>query len=141
MATLTKAQIEKQIAKLKAQAHSLEKADKAKKDKAIQSVLTLMKKLGVDAGDLTQPSKSPKQAGKKAAERKSPKKSLSKAGKPSTKVAPKYRDPLTGTTWSGRGRTPVWLASQLSLGRDKQEFLLQPEAEAKVLTATSSEQS
>lgn len=25
------------------------------------------------------------------------------------KVAPKYRDPKTGVTWSGRGKTPVWL--------------------------------
>lgn len=24
-------------------------------------------------------------------------------------VAPKYRDPVTGATWSGRGRTPRWL--------------------------------
>ena len=25
------------------------------------------------------------------------------------KVAPKYRDPATGKTWTGRGRTPRWL--------------------------------
>lgn len=24
------------------------------------------------------------------------------------KVAPKYRDPATGKTWSGRGRAPTW---------------------------------
>jgi DNA-binding protein H-NS len=24
-------------------------------------------------------------------------------------VAPKYRDPKTGTTWSGRGRAPAWI--------------------------------
>ena len=24
------------------------------------------------------------------------------------KVAPKYRDPATGTTWTGRGRAPTW---------------------------------
>jgi DNA-binding protein H-NS len=24
------------------------------------------------------------------------------------KVAPKYRDPETGTTWTGRGRSPAW---------------------------------
>ncbi|MCW3587431.1 H-NS histone family protein [Burkholderia cenocepacia] len=29
-----------------------------------------------------------------------------KAGLP-----PKYRDPKTGSTWSGRGRAPQWLAS------------------------------
>jgi len=26
----------------------------------------------------------------------------------SRKVAPKYRDPATGTTWTGRGRAPLW---------------------------------
>jgi DNA-binding protein H-NS len=31
------------------------------------------------------------------------------AGKGSRqKVAPKYRDPVSGATWSGRGRTPAW---------------------------------
>ena len=25
------------------------------------------------------------------------------------KVAPKYRDPSTGSTWTGRGRAPLWL--------------------------------
>lgn len=24
------------------------------------------------------------------------------------KVAPKYRDPATGNTWAGRGRSPAW---------------------------------
>jgi DNA-binding protein H-NS len=24
------------------------------------------------------------------------------------KVAPKYRDPATGSTWAGRGRAPLW---------------------------------
>ena len=24
------------------------------------------------------------------------------------KVAPKYRDPATGSTWTGRGRAPLW---------------------------------
>ena len=31
-------------------------------------------------------------------------------------VAPKYRDPVSGKTWTGRGRTPTWLQGQ---SRDK----------------------
>ena len=27
-------------------------------------------------------------------------------------VAPKYRDPETGKTWSGRGRAPKWMEGQ-----------------------------
>jgi DNA-binding protein H-NS len=35
------------------------------------------------------------------------------------KVAPKYRDPATGNTWTGRGRAPTWLE-----GKDKAKFLI-----------------
>jgi len=29
-----------------------------------------------------------------------------------TKAKPKYRDPATGTTWSGRGKEPAWIKGQ-----------------------------
>lgn len=28
------------------------------------------------------------------------------------KVAPKYRNPLTGDTWTGRGKAPKWIQGQ-----------------------------
>ncbi len=34
--------------------------------------------------------------------------------------APKYRDPKTGATWSGRGPAPAWLAS----AKDRSKFLI-----------------
>jgi DNA-binding protein H-NS len=40
-------------------------------------------------------------------------------------VAPKYQDPASGKTWTGRGKSPAWLSAQLSAGHDKQEFLIQ----------------
>lgn len=39
----------------------------------------------------------------------------SKSGR--TQVAPLYRDPSTGATWSGRGTEPTWIK-----GRDRQAF-------------------
>ncbi|WP_415861401.1 H-NS family nucleoid-associated regulatory protein [Burkholderia ubonensis] len=39
-------------------------------------------------------------------------------------TAPKYRDPTTGRTWSGRGRQPAWL------GNDPAAFLIQPDLPA-----------
>jgi DNA-binding protein H-NS len=39
-------------------------------------------------------------------------------------VAPKYRDPATGATWTGRGKPPRWLATELVKGRSKTEFLI-----------------
>ncbi len=29
-----------------------------------------------------------------------------------TKVAPKYRNPATGQTWTGRGKPPKWIQNQ-----------------------------
>ncbi len=34
-------------------------------------------------------------------------------------VAPKYRDPATGKTWSGRGKAPKWLE-----GKNKGDFVI-----------------
>ena len=31
--------------------------------------------------------------------------------------APKYRDPVSGATWTGRGRSPAWLQ-----GKDRAQF-------------------
>ena len=39
-------------------------------------------------------------------------------------VAPKYQDPDSGKTWTGRGKSPAWLSAQLAAGREKQEFLV-----------------
>ena len=35
------------------------------------------------------------------------------------KVAPKYRDPATGDTWTGRGKAPRWIAD-----KDRNQFLI-----------------
>ena len=40
-------------------------------------------------------------------------------------VAPKYIDPDSGKTWTGRGKSPAWLTGKLAEGREKQEFLIQ----------------
>ena len=34
-------------------------------------------------------------------------------------VAPKYKDPMTGATWTGRGKTPKWLD-----GKDRTQFAI-----------------
>jgi len=40
------------------------------------------------------------------------------------KVAPKYRDPATGATWTGRGLKPKWLTAALAAGREIGDFAL-----------------
>jgi len=36
-----------------------------------------------------------------------------------SKAIPRYMDPVTGRTWAGRGRRPLWMG-----GRDPADFLL-----------------
>lgn len=36
-----------------------------------------------------------------------------------SKVAPKYRNPLTGQTWTGRGKPPKWID-----GQDRSQFAI-----------------
>jgi DNA-binding protein H-NS len=36
-----------------------------------------------------------------------------------TTVAPKFRDPATGATWTGRGKPPLWIA-----GKDRAQFAI-----------------
>ncbi|AOJ36064.1 H-NS histone family protein [Burkholderia metallica] len=38
--------------------------------------------------------------------------------KPKRTLPPKYRNPKTGETWSGRGRSPTWL------GKNRARFLI-----------------
>jgi DNA-binding protein H-NS len=43
-----------------------------------------------------------------------------------SRVAPKYRDPKTGQTWTGRGVIPRWLAAAELGGRNRQHFVVEP---------------
>lgn len=49
---------------------------------------------------------------------------VSRASKPKatgtdkrSSVAPKYRDPSTGSTWTGRGKKPKWVEAALASGK------------------------
>jgi DNA-binding protein H-NS len=41
------------------------------------------------------------------------------SGRSTGKVAPKYRDPATGQTWTGRGKPPKWID-----GQNREQFLI-----------------
>jgi DNA-binding protein H-NS len=40
------------------------------------------------------------------------------------KVDPKYRNPATGETWTGRGLQPRWVRSELATGRSLTDFAI-----------------
>ena len=44
-------------------------------------------------------------------------------GSTGAKVAPKYKDPATGKTWTGRGKAPKWIE-----GQDRAGFMIVVEA-------------
>jgi len=46
-------------------------------------------------------------------------------------VAAKYRNPATGESWSGRGRSPKWLAEEQAKGRSREDFLFGKRSEVK----------
>ncbi len=73
-----------------------------KREEAVDKIKSLMTTYGITAGDLNIGGKS---SGKKA------------GGKPA--LPPKYSDPATGATWSGRGRRPTWLKD-----KNENEFLV-----------------
>lgn len=54
-----------------------------------------------------------------------------KARKATGKVAPKYRNPDNpNETWTGRGRQPRWMTAFTDAGRNRDDFLIAPDANA-----------
>lgn len=109
--------LRKQIEKLEAQARKLEDAAEQKKKQAVAQVVALMKKLGVSIDDLGTARPRRGRPAKGAARKRSG--TTGAAKKP---VAPKYRNGKTGETWSGRGRTPRWLAALEAQGKSREDY-------------------
>lgn len=51
-------------------------------------------------------------------------KTAAKARGTGKKVAPKYRDPVSGATWTGRGLKPKWLQAELATGKSVADFAI-----------------
>lgn len=109
--------IRKQIEKLEAQARKLEDAAEQKKKLAIAQVVALMKKLGVTPEDLGDAKPRRARAAKGGT-----KKRAARKGAARKSVAPKFRNAKTGETWSGRGRTPRWLAALEAQGKSREDY-------------------
>jgi len=59
-------------------------------------------------------------AGKSKAATKAPAKSKDKR----SVVKPKYKHAKSGATWSGRGKTPRWMADEIKAGKKRDSFLI-----------------
>ena len=54
-----------------------------------------------------------------------------KARRKYPRVVPKYRNPLTSETWSGRGKQPRWLVAAIKTGRKIEDFKIGGATESK----------
>lgn len=118
MPKLSALALKARIAELQKQLEAAESA----KGPAIKKVKALMKKLGVTVADLTEEPAAPVKGrrGRKPGSSTSAAKTGRKAG---SKVAIKYRDDQ-GNTWTGRGKTPRWLADAEKAGANREQFLI-----------------
>ena len=81
----------------------------AKKQEVAEKVRKLAQDNGLDISDLMAADK-PKKA---------------KAKKSRGRVAPKYKNPASGSeTWTGRGRQPHWVADALASGKTLDDLLI-----------------
>lgn len=103
-----KAALEKQTADLEKQLSDARRAERAS---VIAQIKSLMAEHDLSIADL---------GGKAVAPAKSPKAS-SQAGR---KVPPKYRNPHSGETWTGRGLQPKWVQAALASGKKLEDFVI-----------------
>lgn len=94
------------IAQREALERQISQARSEAKAEAVSKVRELMSQHGLTAADLIAP------PGRK------------QGIKPGSKVAPKYRDPVTGSTWSGRGLKPKWLSAAIEGGKSVADFAI-----------------
>lgn len=90
-------ELQAEIVELQARA---EKMRQAELEKTITEIREKMEEFGITPADLF--------PGKKA-----------RVGAKTGSVKPKYRNPETGDTWTGRGKPPRWIA-----GKDKSQYLI-----------------
>lgn len=51
-------------------------------------------------------------------------KAAGKSAQAGRKVAPKYRNPATGETWTGRGLKPKWIQAAVASGKRLEDFAI-----------------
>ena len=127
-------QLQAQIEKLQKEAASLRKREMAE---TVANIKKAIAAFGLTAEDLGLASRAGSARARKGA-KKHPGRRVPPAGTRSTGakkegalgadkrsvVAPKYRDPITGATWTGRGKRPKWLQEMLDNGGKLENFLL-----------------
>lgn len=97
-----KAELERRIAE----------AQREERGEAIAQVRALMSQHGLTLADLGLRAGAPAGSGRRG------------PAPGASKVPAKYRDPATGSTWSGRGLQPNWLRKAIADGRTLADFAI-----------------
>lgn len=87
----------------------IEEAKKTNRDEGLAKLREVMEQYGLSLADVSSTTR----------ERRT-----STEGKGTGKVAPKYKNPETGDTWSGRGLKPKWLTAALGAGKKIEDFAI-----------------
>lgn len=101
-----KTALEKQTAELEKQLQAARQAERAG---VIAQIKTLLAENGLTIDDLGGVQGAAKRAGNKTS---------------GSKVAPKYRNPASGETWTGRGLKPKWLSTAIAGGKALEDFAI-----------------
>ncbi len=135
---VTLEQVQSRITKLQKQAEELLRK---KNTSIIADIKALLAKHGLTTADIdghTGTTKSGAKRGPKPAAKRADKATVVAAKKPAAsvkgKLPPKYINPKTGETWSGRARPPAWIANV----KDRSKFLIASGADIALAASASS---
>lgn len=106
------AKLNAQIQALQRRAEALRKNGRAS---AVQKIAAQMHEFQISPADIQAAYGTTKSTGAK-------KKKAQAQPAPRRPVAPKYRHPDSGETWSGRGRAPRWLTAAEQAGASREQF-------------------
>jgi DNA-binding protein H-NS len=116
---VTLSQIEQRIVLLQKKADELRRKKSAS---VVSSIRKMMAEHGLSIKDIetgVQDSDAPRKRGRPVGSKNGVRTSVAKPS--AVKPAPKYRDPATGATWSGRARPPAWIKD----AKDRSVFLIE----------------
>lgn len=115
------AKIEKEINKLQKRSEVLQTK---RRKPVIASIVASMREYDIAPEEIAAAFGSAKAAVKGVARRGAAKKVGAASAPAKRPVAPKYRHPASGDTWSGRGKAPRWLVAAEASGENRTDFLI-----------------
>lgn len=120
-----KAKIKKEMEKLQRQ---IEQMESKNRQPVMDSIIRSMKEYEITPEEIAA-------AFSKGARSASPKVRATRktASAPRGRVAPKYRNPETNDTWTGRGKAPRWITLAESEGKSRDQFLIEPKSDAAII--------